>query len=318
LAEAEDMNLRGVTALTFAVLALGAVAEAQVTYTNTTSADAFLATGSPSDPYGTDLTGLNYGAAGTLAISPPLALEGEFQSVVRFDVSGAPSLFDATYGTNNWSVASILLQLTSNYGTQGQQPNNRIFNVISGGQFVIEWLSDTNWVEGTGTPIMPETDGLAVTYTSLPSLLAGAHEILCTNTYVPAGTNVPVIYALPFDTNLISAVTSGGSISLLFYAGDNQIGYLFNSHEYGRGNEPLIEVTASPVFKILSGYSTNAAFHLSGFGPTNLQYNVQVISSLTATNWQTIGTTTPDATGNIQFIDTNAVGHNQRFYRLSL
>jgi hypothetical protein len=316
VAEEQDMSLRRVAVSTFALLALGAVAEAQVTFTNTTSADAFLATGSPNNPVGTDLTQLNFGGAGTLAISPSNALRGEFQSVIRFDVSGAVSLFNTAYGTNNWSVSSILLQLTSNYGTAGQQPNNRIFNVISGGQFVIEWLSNTNWVEGTGNPNLPTMDG--VTYASLPDLLSGAHEILCTNTYVPPGTNVPVIYTLPFNTNLAAAVTSGGSISLLFYAADNQIGYLFNSHEYARGNEPLIEVTANPVFRILSGNFTNAAFHLAGFGPTNLQYHVQVISDLTATNWQNIGTATSDAAGLIQFNDTNAAGNNQRFYRLSL
>jgi hypothetical protein len=310
------MSLRRTAALTFVAFAIGAVAEAQVTFTNTTSADAFLATGSPANPYGSDLTGLNYGGAGTLAISPSSATEGEFQSVIRFDVSGAAALFDATYGTNNWSVAGIFLKLTSNYGTQGQQPNNRIFNVINGGQFVIEWLSDTNWVEGTGTPSLPTMDG--VTYASLPDLLSGAHEILCTNTYVPPGTNVPVTYTLPLDTNLLAAVASGGSISLLLYAGDNQIGYLFNSREYGRGNEPLIEVTANPVFRFLSGSFTNAAFHLTGRGPTNLQYQVQAISDLNTTNWQTLGTATSDATGLILFTDTNAPSQSRRFYRLSL
>jgi hypothetical protein len=310
------MSLRLAMVLTPVLLAVCTVGQAQVTFTNTTSADAFLATGSPSNPVGTDLTQLNFGGAGTLAVSPASALEGEFQSVIRFDVSGAPELFNATYGTNNWSVSGILLQLTSNFGTQGQQPNNRIFNVSNGGQFVIEWLSNTNWVEGTGNPSLPTMDG--VTYASLPDLLSGAHEILCTNTYVPPGTNVPVIYTLPFNTNLVTAATSGGNISLLFYAADNQIGYLFNSHEFARGNEPLIEVTANPVFRILSGYFTNAAFHLAGFGPTNLQYQVQVISDLTTTNWQTIGTATPDVTGLIQFNDTNATGQNRRFYRLSL
>jgi len=299
-----------------AVLAVGTGAMAQVTFTNTTSADAFLATGSPDNPAGTNLTDLNFGGAGTLAVSPASADKGEFQSVVRFDVSGAAGLFNAAYGTNQWSVGGILLQLTSNYGTQGQQPNNRIFNVINGGQFVIEWLSNTNWIEGTGNPSLPTMDG--VTYDSLPDLLAGPHEILCTNTYVPPGTNVPVIYTLPLDTNLLAAVNGGGSISLLFYAGDNQVGYLFNSHEYGRGNEPLIEVTANPVFKIVAGYFTNAGFHLNGIGPTNLLYDVQFSSSLTGTNWQTVGSAASDSTGTVQFTDTNATRQGARFYRLSL
>lgn len=298
------------------VLATGAGALAQVTFTNTTSADAFMATGSPDNPAGMDLTGLNFGGAGTLAVSPASADKGEFQSVIRFDVSGAPVMFDAAYGTNEWTVGSILLQLTSNFGESGLQPNNRIFNVISGGQFVIEWLSNTNWIEGTGNPGQPTVDG--VTYDSLPSLVAGPHEILCTNTYAPPGTNVPVIYTLPLDTNLVTAVKGGGNISLLFYAADNQIGYLFNSHEFGRGNEPLIEVTANPVFKIVAGYFTNGGFQIQGTGPTNLVYNLQFNSNLLATNWLTIGTATPDTSGTVQFNDTNATRQGMRFYRLSL
>ncbi len=312
------MSLRRLAVLTFAMVVFAAVAKAQVTFTNTTSADAFLATGSPDNPAGTDLTDLNYGGAGTLAVSPASADKGEFQSVIRFDVSGAPVLFNAAYGTNQWSVGSIALQLTSNYGMQGQQPNNRIFNVINGGQFVIEWLSNTNWIEGTGNPSLPVMDGVSVTFDSLPDLLAGPHEILCTNTYVPPGVNVPVIYALPPDTNLLAAVKSGSSISLLFYAGDNQIGYLFNSHEFGRGNEPLIEVTANPIFKITAGYFTNGGFQINGAGPTNLVYDVQFNPNLAGTNWLTIGTAIPDATGAFQFKDTNATRHDTRFYRLSL
>lgn len=128
---------------------------------------------------------------------------------------------------------------------------------------------------------------------------------------------MPVIYALPLNTNLVAAVTNGGEISLLFYAADNQIGYLFNSHEYGRGNEPIIQVIANPVLEISSGYFTNANFHLNGVGPTNSQFNVQVISDVTATNWLTIGTATSDGMGAIQFNDTNAVKQGERFYRLT-
>jgi hypothetical protein len=174
-----------------AILLLGVcpLAKAQVTYTITNYADAFLATGSPANPEGTNLTGLNFGGAGTLVIAPASSVKGEFQSVIKFNLSNGIALFNTTYGSNNWTVGGISLELTSNYGMGGVQPNNPIFNVINGGQFVIEWLSDDDWVEGTGNPNLPTTDG--VTYDSLPSLLAGPHEPLCTNTYVPPGVNVP-------------------------------------------------------------------------------------------------------------------------------
>ena len=88
---------------------------------------------------------------------------------------------------------------------------------------------------------------------------------------------------------------------------------------YGRGNEPLINVTATPKvlpLEILSGYFTNGLFHLTGIGGTNLQYQVQASSDLTTTNWQTIGTVTADGAGMIRF-DDPAATNSQRFYRLS-
>ena len=289
--------------------------QAQVTYTATTVQDAFLTTGSPDNPVGTDLTNENFGAAGTLAISPASADKGEFQSVIMFNFADAMTLFNGAYGTNGWVIASITLQLTSNYGTNGVQPNNRIFNVISNGNFVIEWLSDDSWAEGTGTPALPTMDG--VTFGDLPELLSGRTSILGTNTYTPPGINVPVTYSLPLDTNLLANIESGGNTTLLFYAADNEIGYLFNSHEYGRGNQPLISVTARPLLEILSGSFTNGVFSLTGTGIANEQYEVQANSNLATTNWQTLSTVTAGTNGVIEFADTTAT-NQQRFYRLSL
>ena len=290
-------------------------AGAQVTNTVITVADAFLCTGSSNYNNGQDLTSLNFGAAGTLVVAPPSSAKGEFQSVIRFDVSSFPGLFDSTYGSNHWSVTGVSLTLTSNYGTGGVQPNNPIFPVINGGQFVIEWLSNDDWLEGTGTPSLPTTDG--VCYDSLPDLLSGPHEILCTNLYTPPGNNVPVDFSLPLSTNLVADIMNGGSVSLLFYAADNQVCYLFNSYKYGRGNEPKINVVASPLLKILSGTFTNSVFHLTGVGATNSIYNVQVSTNLGASGWVTIGTAAADDTGAIQFDDAGTGPQPQRFYRLS-
>lgn len=296
-------------------LCFGHVAGAQVTYTGTTSADAFLATGSPGNPEGSDLTGLNFGGAGTLVVAPASSAKGEFQSVIKFNLSNAVGLFNTNYGMGNWSITNISLELTSNYGTSNVQPNNPIFPAISGGQFVIEWLSNDDWVEGTGTPNLPTTDG--VNYDSLPNLLSGAHEILGTNAYVPPGDNVHLTYTLPLKANLVADVSGGGDMSLLFYAADNQVNYLFNSHTYGRGNEPLIHVVAVPALKILSGIFTNGAFHLTGLGGANCTYQVQAVLDLPTTNWQTLNVVTADSAGIIQFDDLTATNQPQRFYRLS-
>jgi hypothetical protein len=288
-------------------------ARAQVIYSNTTVQSAFLATGSPDNPDGTDLTNLNFGAAGTLAVSPASADKGQFQSLLMFNFGGAVSFFDAAYGSNDWSITGISLQLTGNYGTEGVQPNNGIFNVINGGNFVIEWLADDDWIQGSGTPNLPTTDG--VTFGSLPTLLSEPSEILCTNTYTPPGNNVPVTYTLPLDTNLLSEIENGTNATLLFYAADNQVGYLFNSLKFGHGNQPIIFVTALPILEILSGNFTNGLFHLTAQGGPDFQYQVQANTNLATTNWETIGTVTAGTNGVIEFDDTAAT-NQQRFYRL--
>jgi hypothetical protein len=296
------------------LVSFASVAGAQITNSSMTTADAFLCTGSPNYENGADLTGLNFGAAGTLAIAPASSAKGEFQSVIRFNLAGAVGAFNAAYGSNHWTVTGITLQLTSNYGTAGVSPNNPIFNVISGGQFVIEWLADDDWVEGTGTPNSPTTDG--VCYDSLPALLAQPSEPLVTNTYVPPGDNVPVFWPLPLTANLLNNVTNGADVNLRFYAADDQVGYLFNSYKYGRGNEPLIQVVATPILLLLSGNVTNHLFHLTGLGGDSGVYKVQSLSNLAGTNWVTLGTVTASTNGAILYDDTNAIVP-QRFYRLS-
>jgi len=300
------------------LVCFGSIAKAQLTCSGTTSADAFLAAGSSNNPAGSDLTGLNFGGAGALVVAPAASVKGEFQSVLRFSLSNAVSLFNTNFGTGNWMITNISLTLTSNYGSNGVQPNNAIFPVISGGNFVIEWLSDDAWAEGIGTPNLPSTVGVTYHSLTVTDLLSGAHAILCTNTYTPPGDNVPVTYTLPLNTNLLADVSSGGDVSLLFYAADNQTGYLFNSHEYGRGNEPLINVTATLKIvqpKILSAYFTNGIFHLMGIGGANLQYQVQASSVLTTTNWQTLGSATANSMGVFQFDDSGAI-QPRRFYRI--
>jgi hypothetical protein len=303
------------TFLLLALLGFCVAAYPQVTYTGMASADAFLSAGSSNNPAGSDLTLLNFGRAGLLVVAPAFSAKGEFQSVIKFDLAPAVSVFDTAYGTNSWTITGISLELTSNYGTAGVQPNNPIFPAISGGQFVIEWLAKNDWVEGTGTPSLPTTDG--VTYASLPELLSGPRVILCTNTYSPPGNNVHVTYHLPPDTNLVANVAAGSNVSLLFYAADNQVNYLFNSRNYGGGNVPLIHVTTMPLLQIFSCDFTNDVCCLTGLGAANSSYQVQATSDLTTTNWETLGIVSADNTGAIKFDDATATNHTQRYYRLS-
>ena len=312
------MNCHRAVIFAVAWLGLGFITKAQVTYTGMDDADAFLATGSSNNPAGTDLTGLNFGGAGTLVVASAASGKGEFQSVLKFNLANAVALFNANYGVGHWIITSLSLTLTSNYGTGGVQPNNAVFPMISSGHFVIEWLSNDDWVEGTGTPNLPTTDG--VTYDSLPVLLSGEHEILGTNFYSPPGNNMPVTYPLPLTTNLLANVSAGGDVTFLFYAADDQIGYLFNSYSYGRGNQPLINVTATAnaaPLKNLSGIFTKGVFHLTGAGNNKCDLSNPSLhqsgDDQLADDWHGHRRT---ATATFFIDDLNAT-NAQRFYRFS-
>jgi hypothetical protein len=290
-------------------------ASAQVTFTNISSADAFVATGSSSNLLGSDLTGNNYGGAGSLVIAPSNSLKGEFQTVMRFDVSGATNLFNSTYGVNNWVISGVSLSFASNFGSNGAQPNNPIFPMVASGNFVIEWLSTDDWSEGTGNPSIPSMDG--ITYDSLPDLLTNLHEVLCTNTYVPPGDNIRVTWPLPLKSGFVSDIVTNGLVSLRFYAADTQVCYLFNSYNFGRTNQPMMRVTAvvAPSLKIISSSYATGGFHFNGLGAANVQYQIQASTNIVTTNWQSLGAATANGAGLLQFDDTDITNRPQRFYR---
>jgi len=82
-------------AATLALTLLLAVPAHAATFALNPSADAFVTTG----PSG-NLTANNYGAAGGLSVAASGLAKGEFQSVLRFDLSGAKTAFDSrNFGT---------------------------------------------------------------------------------------------------------------------------------------------------------------------------------------------------------------------------
>jgi hypothetical protein len=232
-----------------ALLTLTLLARGDTIFTiNTTTADAFLASGSPANPVGTDLTSLNFGGAGTLAIAPASSTKGEFDSVIKFNTAAAISQFNTTYGTGDWEITSLTLSLASNFGVQGVQPNNAIFNTINAGRFGIDWLGYNNWVEGTGggmgSPGYPSNS--SVSFNSIPILFSAGSASLGTYTYTPPRNNVYVSYSLPLVSNLVSEAAAGGDVSLYFFGVDNRVSYLFNSRSFS-ANHPELTLTATAV-----------------------------------------------------------------------
>jgi len=237
------------TLLGLSLLCAASEAVAQSSFTiTTTTADAFVVTGSASNPLGSNLTGLNFGGAGTLAIAPASSTKGEFDSVIMFNTAAAVSQFNSTYGAGNWVVTGLTLSLASNFGVQGAQPNNAVFNTINAGSFGVDWLANDSWVEGTaggnGSPGYPNNS--AVSFDSIPGLLAPGYDSLGTYAYTPPGNNLYQNYSLQLDAGLVSDATAGGNVSLYFYAADNQVSYLFNARSYA-SNHPELTFTVMAV-----------------------------------------------------------------------
>jgi hypothetical protein len=231
------------------MLALPGITRADTSFTiNNTTADAFLASGSPNNPVGTNLTSLNFGGAGTLAIAPASSTKGEFDSVIKFNTAAAISQFNSTYGTGNWQITGATLSLGSNFGGQGEQPPNNIFNSINAGSFGIDWLAYDSWVEGSGggmgSPGFPGNS--SVSFNSIPTLFSAGADSLGTFAYHPPGDDLYVNYSLPLDANFVSDAAGGGDVSLYFYAADNQVSYLFNARSFA-SNHPELTLTATAV-----------------------------------------------------------------------
>jgi len=196
--------------------------------------DAFVATGSSGN-----LSGNNFGAAGALAVAAPGLPQGEFQSVLQFDLSGARNSFDAQLGAGQWSIQSATLQLSSS------PHNNAIFNNVAAGQFNVSLMQNNGWVEGTGTGGVPTTDGIS--YNSLQSTYINnvLDQSLGTFSF-PGGTSGANSYGLSLASGLSDDLLAGIHLSLRLYAADNQVSYLFSSRMGGAVLQPELTFTAVP------------------------------------------------------------------------
>ena len=218
------------------VLALSALVTspcAADSYFTNSIADAFVATG----PTG-NLSGSNFGAAGSLTVESAALPRGQFQSVIEFDLSGAESHFNSEYGVGDWTVQSVSLQLTAS------AHGNSIFNSVAAGQFGVSLMANNSWVEGTGTGGAPTSDG--ITYNSLTSTyINNANDQALGTFQFVGGTSGTGNYSLGLSSGLVGDLQGGSDLSLRLYPADNQVSYLFNSREAGTG-EPELTIVATP------------------------------------------------------------------------
>jgi len=116
--------------LTFFAAVIIASSSRAAFFTNSASADSFVRSNAPT---------LNYGGAGSLSISGPIATNGSgvangaSDSFIRFNTAAMVANFDSLFGANNWAVSSAKLRVT-----EMGAPPNAIFNRGIGG-FEIRW-----------------------------------------------------------------------------------------------------------------------------------------------------------------------------------
>lgn len=198
------------------------------------TADAFVATGPANN-----LVVSNYGGAGALALSAAGSLNGEFQSVLRFDTSSAKSSFDSLYGAGSWSLQSVTLQLTA------ASPNNPIFNTNRAGSFGVSWMQDDSWVEGSGTPNAPTASG--ITFSSLQgAFISLADEALGTFSYNGSSSGT-FVYTLNLSTGFGADLLAGNLVGLRLSAVDSAVSYFSDSRTFNTAtSRPLLSITAVP------------------------------------------------------------------------
>jgi len=183
----------------------------------------------------------NYGGAGALSVSGSAAVNasayqmGLLDSFIRFDLSEAVVNLDSEFGSGGWSVNRALFTLVE----QGA-PNNPIFN-RGVGLFEVRWIANDSWVEGTGNPKTPTTDG--VTYQDVPSLLDAALDVSL-GTFGNSGADGELTFELDLAGSFISDITAGGEVSFYLTAADNLVGFTFDSRKL---TAPSLQITADAV-----------------------------------------------------------------------
>ncbi len=279
-------------------------------FTNSVDADTFVRSNAPT---------ANYGGAGSLSVSGSSSFNVAFNvtngiadTFIRFNTAAMVTSFNTLFGANNWVISGAKLQVTE-VGT----PNNSIFDQGKGA-FGIYWIADDNWIEGTGTPASPTTDGIV--FTNEPTLLTNTVGL---GTFTNTAANGTLLFLLGLPPAFVSNAQAGGEVTMFLTAIEPQIGFTFNSRSFGTTSaRPFLEISAMPRPGIttFSLVTTNLVFTgtngVAGgtyyvLGSTNV--------ALPLSQWTPVATNVLNVSGNFTITITNAVIVNspsQRFFIL--
>src|SRR3569833_2420358 len=128
------------------ILVIGVACSRAVLVTNTITIDAFVRSNAPT---------ANYGAAGSLTVSGATAtnslgaVNGVADSFIRFNTSALVTTLNSQFGPGNWVINGVSLRLV-----EVGSPNNNNFT-RGKGAFSAFWISNDDWIEGTGMPMTP-------------------------------------------------------------------------------------------------------------------------------------------------------------------
>lgn len=175
--------------------------------------------------------GSNFGSAGALVVSGAGAANtnGQFASLLRFDLVTAKTAFDATYGVGGWTLDSIQLQLNAT------TPGNPTFNANAAGLVLIEWLADDTWLEN------------AITWNGMAALVGAGNESLGSLGYTGASSGSQVA-SLTASTGFTTDLQNGTAASFRLAAGDADVSMVVNSRNFGTAaSRPALILSASAV-----------------------------------------------------------------------
>jgi hypothetical protein len=236
-----------------------------------------------------------------------------FDSLIRFPMSNVVAAVAGAFGTNGWVMTGATLTLN-----EVAAPNNPIFD-RGVGAFEIRWIASDTWVEGTGTPNFPTTDGVA--YQVLSSLLNPALDESL-GSFTNSGLDGTVSFTLPLAAGLVSNVVAGADVNLYLTAASESVGFTFNSRNFtGTNSWPVLTISAAakPPVWIASIESLGANQVALRFNTaSNWIYVLQGLDGLPAGSpggWSNLFIVAAKPF-NDQALFVDGVTNGRRFYRL--
>jgi hypothetical protein len=296
-----------VAAAGFLVLSVHFCFSQTATATVNPEADAFVRS---ADPFA------NYGGAGAIAVSGPTAVNatnqqnGAFDSLIRFPMSNIVASLDSTLAAHDWLVLRATLKLT-----EMGAPPSPIFN-RGVGAFEIRWLVANSWIEGTGIPIAPTTNGVA--WNDIRSLLNPSTDVSL-GEFTNIGTDARLSFVLSLKEPFLSDIRAGGRVTLYLTAISPQIGFTADSRSFILSNDfPVLEIdaAANPHPHIDSIQNLAIDTLLSFNTVSNWTYVVQAADKPSGT-WINL-VSLPAQLTNSHIVLAEPKTSSQRFYRLSV